>query len=383
MYRLLLGVSGGIAAYKVPDFVHAFIKRGGSVTVVLTDSSELFVSKLVLSTLSAKKVWSNEDFFSSSMPHISLIREHDVMAVIPCTANHLSFFSMGAANSLLSALFLSFQGKKILFPSMHHEMFNNPYVQNHLEKLQNFGTTVIYPEFGELACGDKGDGRLASIDIILDIMTMAGYSPLSALKGKRVLITAGGTQESIDDVRYISNRSTGMLGRAMAILCQLNGAAVTLLDTKGYNTEFLSKSLTCLSVQDMEKALLANIESQDILIMAAAISDFTTESFSSKLKREDTAFLKLKPTKDLLKLLIPFKENKLFVGFSLGNYTPQEIKKKCKDKGLDFIISNNVSAIGSLQRTASLWTDKSHCVDWVSCSVWNLAFNIIEAILPS
>ncbi|MCL2147233.1 MAG: bifunctional phosphopantothenoylcysteine decarboxylase/phosphopantothenate--cysteine ligase CoaBC [Synergistaceae bacterium] len=363
MSRILLGVTGGIAAYKAPEVTRAFIKEGHEVEIILTEAGEQFVSPLALATLLEKKIWRQSDFLSSGygwqIPHISLSRWADVLVIAPCTAETLSGLASGRAESLLSATALALPEYKpvVVFPAMNTNMLSNAATVENMRILNQRGIFVIDPDSGMLACGEEGRGRLPSPEDIIEETRRAVYikssEPHKLMLGKKVLITSGATQEYIDPVRFISNASSGKMGAALARTAWRRGAEVRVIlgahtasPVHGVNT------IDVISAYDMLIAVLENLEWADIIVKAAAVSDYRAENLSDeKIKREGNSVLSVNliQNPDIAFEIGKLKrDDQILVGFALETDNMIEnAVAKMKRKNMDRIILNGVRALGA------------------------------------
>jgi len=344
--RILIGITGGIAAYKVPEIIRRLQKKGAFATVVLTNSGAKFVSSLTLSTLTDQRIYT--ELFTPKLPHIELGREADIIVVIPATYDFIGKISSGYADDLLSTLIPAADKKTVFFPSMNVRMFKNRILQKNIATLKECGYTVIYPEEGELACGDVGLGRLPDYETTVAIIERElgdGY-----FEGKKVVVSAGGTEENIDPVRVISNRSSGRMGVEIGKAFWLRDAEVTLVAGR-VNVDipdYLNKRVV-KTVGGMYETLKKEIRNADILIMAAAVSDFTPQRPNrEKIKLKEEVTIKMKRGIDILKSLSKNKGDKIFVGFALEDKDlVKNGRKKLKEKGCDIIVANSINSIDS------------------------------------
>lgn len=342
---ILVGITGGIAAYKICELIRKFKKNGANVKVVATPNSLNFVTKLTLQNLSQNEVYVQEFDVKNWKPeHISLADEADVMVIAPATANTISKIAQGIADNLLTSIACAFSKKMIIAPAMNCNMWNNPIIQENISKLKSLGVEFLEPESGFLACGYIGKGRLCSIDKIYDsVVESLNYS--QKLKGKKVVVTAGGTIEDIDPVRYISNYSSGKMGYAIAKSARDMGAEVVLITTKSFEGPF--KIVNVKSAIDMQKALDDEFETSDIVIMAAAVADYRVKNYSEqKMKKtaEDNLTLELVKNPDILKGLCEKKTSQIVVGFCAESENLLEnAKEKIQKKGCDFLVANDIS----------------------------------------
>lgn len=342
---ILVGITGGIAAYKICELIRKFKKNGANVKVVATPNSLNFVTKLTLQNLSQNEVYVQEFDVQNWKPeHISLADEADVMVIAPATANTISKIAQGIADNLLTSIACAFSKKMVIAPAMNCNMWNNQIVQENISKLKSLGVEILEPESGFLACGYIGKGRLCSIDKIYDsVVESLNYS--HKLQGKKVVVTAGGTIEDIDPVRYISNYSSGKMGYAIAKSARDMGAEVILITTKPFEGPF--KIVNVKSAIDMQKAIDKEFETSDIIIMAAAVADYRVKNYSEqKMKKtaEDNLTLELVKNPDILKGLCEKKTSQIIVGFCAESENLLEnAKEKIQKKGCDFLVANDIS----------------------------------------
>lgn len=347
--KILLGVTGCIAAYKSCLIVRELIKRGAEVKVVLTPSAVEFITPLTLTTLSHNEVIVNtfprnqKDGTNLSTWHIDYALWADLMLLAPTTINTIAKISYGFADNALTTLVTALRSPLIIAPAADVDMYNNPINQENLNKLETLGHYIIYPESGELASGLSGEGRLADINKIIDAveLILSGYS--KDLMGKKILVSAGPTYEDIDPVRFIGNRSSGKMGFAIAKAAYLRGADVTLVSGPSSQSIYPEiKMVKVRSATEMERAIKKEVDKNNLLIMSAAVSDFRpVKAASSKIKKEKgILYLKLELNPDILSS-IKTKKTKV-IGFALE--TENELsnaKKKLKEKNLDMIILNS------------------------------------------
>lgn len=352
--KVLLGISGGIAAYKTPNLVRAFVKQGAEVKVVMTESAKDFVTSLSLSTVSKNPVFStfkSEEEDGVWNNHVELGLWADFMIICPATANTLFKMANGNCDNLLTAVYLSCKSKIFFAPAMDLDMYKHMSTKKSIEKLQSYGNILIPPAVGELASGLSGEGRLPEPDEITDFI-INYYSKNLPLKNKNVLITAGPTIEEIDPVRFISNHSSGKMGFALAHEAAILGANVTLIS--GPTNQVLSANQVDLikikSADEMFEKTLSYFKNSDIVIMSAAVSDYMPAEFSQKKLKKDNKDLnvKFKKTRDILFELGKIKSKQFLVGFALEN--DKELinaKTKMKKKNLDLIVLNSLNDKGA------------------------------------
>ena len=345
--KVILGVTGCIGAYKSAVVLRLLQKEGFEVLPVMTRAAQQFITPLTLEKLSGHKVVS--DLFSDhtvQIEHISLARQSDLLVVAPATANILAKFAQGIADDFLSMLYLSTTTPVIIAPAMNVEMWHHPATQENLETLRQRGTEIVEPGSGYLACGEEGEGRLAEPEQILEAV-LNTFTRKKSLLNKRVLITAGPTIEALDPVRFISNRSSGKMGYALAREAHLRGAQVVLISGPTHLEPPEGVKLVGVrSAAEMAKAVFDHFPDSDVVVMAAAVSDFTPASVSSeKLKKENVEpVIQLEETVDILKELGQRKEGQYLVGFAAeSGPVREEARKKLQEKGLDLIVGNDIS----------------------------------------
>ncbi|MDR3255234.1 MAG: bifunctional phosphopantothenoylcysteine decarboxylase/phosphopantothenate--cysteine ligase CoaBC [Synergistaceae bacterium] len=348
--KILLGISGGIAAYKTAELVRAWVKSGCDVEIIMTETAAKLVSPLTLSTLSKRRVWRDADFTSDEngwrIPHITLSDWADVMVLAPCTANVLRMAASGDASTLLGATILACARPKIFFPAMNERMWANPATKKNARTLEEYGCVVVDPDSGDLACGTAGKGRLPSTDEILD-ETWAALCPTKDMEGKNFLITAGPTHEYIDPVRFISNPSSGRMGYALAAEARFRGARVVLVTGPSNERVPGVRAVKVTSARDMLKACLEEQAGADVIIKAAAVGDYRPKEYSTqKIKRADSPLvLELEQNPDIaLELSKRRLPGQILVGFAAETENVEENAiKKISSKGLDMVVANDVS----------------------------------------
>ncbi len=352
--KVVVAVTGSIAAYKSALIVRLLIKSGAEVKVVMTNSSHDFITPLTLSTLSKNPVYS--EFTSSKEAgtwnnHVELGLWADIMLVAPATANSLSKMASGESDNFLMAVYLSAKCPVYIAPAMDLDMYKHPSTKENIEKLVSYGNMIIYPGSGELASGLEGEGRLAEPEEIIDFI----HNDLRAkqpLFGKRMMVTAGPTHEALDPVRYLGNRSTGKMGFALAKKASELGATVTLI-AGPVSLSTPNPSITridVVSASEMFEAVKAEFNNQDIVVMAAAIADYTPLVFSQKKmkKKEGELNIELKRTQDILAYLGQNKQKQILVGFALEtNNEKENAQGKLERKNLDFIVLNSLNDKGA------------------------------------
>ena len=344
---ILVGITGGIAAYKICSLIRLYKKSGANVRVVVTPSALNFVTKLTLQTLSNNEVYVENFEIEEYKPgHISLCDEADIFVIAPATANTISKIANGICDNLLLSTACAFKKPFLLAPAMNTGMWENDFVQENITKLQAKGYHILNPDSGFLACGTNGTGRMVEIEDIYE-KTVEILSQKKNLTGKKVLITAGGTKEKIDPVRYITNCSSGKMGIALADCAYEMGADVTLISTFGVNKPY--KNIVTESAQEMEKAVKTNLLEQDCVIMAAAVADYRIKEYSEqKMKKtagvNDSLTLELVQNPDILKEISAMDSKAKIIGFCAESENLLEnAKEKIQKKGCDFLIANDIS----------------------------------------
>lgn len=348
--KILLGITGGIAAYKTPSLVRALIQQAAEVKVVMTPSSKDFVSPLTLSTLSKNPVLSTFTAEDSDNPvwndHVELGQWADLLLVAPATANTLSSMVHGRCNNLLLAVYLSAKCPVFIAPAMDLDMYAHPSTQENINTLKSFGNHVLPVGEGFLASGLEGKGRMLEPEEMVS-KVVSFFNPTLELKGKKVLITAGPTYEAIDPVRFIGNHSSGKMGYALAEVALKMGAAVTLIS--GPSSEKINhpslKLIKVVSAEEMLTAVQEFYDSTDIAIAAAAVADFKPKKIASnKLKKESgLAHISLVPTVDILSYMGEKKKKQKLIGFALETENELEhAKGKLSRKNLDGIVLNSL-----------------------------------------
>lgn len=350
--RILLGVTGGIAAYKAVDLTSRLKKEGAEVKVIMTDAAKEFVNPLTFQTMSGNVVH-NEMFnqlYNMDVEHISLAKWADLILVAPATANTISKIRYGIADNMLTTVLLARRCPLVLAPAMNTVMYDQSITQENMLELQKNGVLFLEPGEGLLACGDSGRGKMMEpADIIDEIKYILTPKDLLGIK---IAITAGPTKERFDPVRFISNHSSGKMGYALAEVARKRGADVTLIS--GPSNLEKPKGVTFVSVestQDMFDAVEAIFDSTDVLIKAAAPSDFRPASYTNeKIKKKDKSSLSidLVPNPDIAKHFGQRKENQIIVGFAAESHNLEEnARAKMKAKGFDLIVANNIIQEGA------------------------------------
>jgi len=350
--KILIGITGSIAAYKSIYLVRLLVKAGAEVKVILTPSAKDFVSSLTLSTLSKNPVLVDLFDEQSWANHVMLGRWADIMIIAPLSCNTLAKMASGQCDNLLMATYLSATCPVVTAPAMDEDMWHHPTTKENLKKLESFGNKIIPVEKGELASGLFGDGRMAEPEQIIEFLT-ANFFLTKPLTGKKALVTAGPTYEAIDPVRFIGNHSTGKMGLAIAKELEKRGADVTLI--LGPSTITASengiKLINVTSAEEMFNACVTIFETTDIAVMSAAVADYTpvTKASEKIKKKENTFTIELAKTKDILESLGQRKKaNQVLVGFALETKNEKEYAlDKLKRKNADWIVMNSLKDEGA------------------------------------
>lgn len=352
MKHVVMGVTGSIAAYKACDIISALRKSGVDVHVILTHAGAEIITPLTLETISGNRVV--KDMFDSDrhfeVEHISLAKLADLFLVAPATANFIGKMASGIADDMLTTTVMATTAPVMIAPAMNTNMYLDAATQANIETLKRRGCEFIAPATGHLACGDEGIGKLAAVeDIVRAVLDKLNVK--RDLEGKRVLVTAGPTREAIDPVRYITNRSSGKMGYAIAEAAAERGADVTLISGPvSLRTPSGVKRVDIVSSDELCDSVIERFPGCDILVMAAAPADFTPAEFSSeKIKKGgDNLTLNLRATRDILKTIAPLKSNQKVMGFAAETHNVENNAiEKLKRKKLDFIAANDVTAEGA------------------------------------
>ena len=350
---VVLGVSGGIAAYKACDVVSRLRKENIQVNVIMTKHATEFVSALTFQSISQNPVAVEmfEPVTNWDIEHISLAKKADIFLIAPATANVIGKIANGIADDMLSTTVMATKAPVVIAPAMNTNMYENPVTQANIQKLKDLGYIFIEPGYGRLACGDLGPGKLAEPDLIVENIKFL-LNKTDELKGKNVLVTAGPTQEAIDPVRYITNKSTGKMGYALAYQAALMGAKVTLV-TGPTNIEIpfgISEVIKIKSAGQMYEAVTSRFYEMDIVIKSAAVADYKPKNISdSKIKKSDSDLvLELDRNKDILFELGKLKTKQVLVGFAAEtDDLIANAQKKLAKKNLDFIVANDLKQEGA------------------------------------
>lgn len=348
--RVLLGVTGGISAYKAPTIASRLRKAGVDVTVVMTDAATKFITPLTMETMSGNRVIT--DMFSRDFPfeveHISLAKRSDLVLIAPATANFIGKVANGIADDMLSTTVMACKGIKVFAPAMNTGMLTDEHYLKNVETLRNSGAYFIESESGQLACGDVGSGRLPEPETIVEyVLKLLKVNP--DYEGKRVLVTAGATVETIDGVRYLSNFSSGKMGIAIADEAYLRGADVTLVCGRvSAPVPDYIKRIDVTSTEDMYNAVVDATKESDIIIKAAAPADYTPVRIADNKIKSESFVLELKKTPDIAKAVGKIKGDRILVVFSAETENLLEnAKGKLISKNADLVVANDVTQVGA------------------------------------
>lgn len=350
---VILGVTGGIAAYKAANLASMIKKQHADVHVIMTKNAGQFISPITFETLTGNKCLTDtfDRNFQFNVEHVELAKRADAAIVAPATANMIAKLAHGLADDMLTTTLLACQCPKLAAPAMNTRMYENPVTQDNLSTLKKYGWKVIEPAVGHLACGDTGRGKFPEETLILEYLLQAAAFPKD-LEGKKILITAGPTQEAVDPVRYITNHSTGKMGYALARMAMLRGARVTLVTGPTALTPppFVTV-IPVKSARELFEAVTSRSEQQDIIIKAAAVADYRPAVISDEKvkKKEGELTLELERTEDTLQFLGDHKrEGQLLCGFAMETSDMEKkARKKLEKKNLDMIAANNVKVAGA------------------------------------
>jgi len=385
--KILFGVTSSIAIYKSLDIISQLRKKGHEIQVILTKNALKMVSVIPFHSLSANIVAYEEFGEKDYIPHISMTDWADVMVIAPATANIIGKMANGIADDLLSTSFLAFNKKILVAPAMNVKMYSHPLVQKNIQTLKGIGVQFVEPAEGMLACGYEGKGKLAPVDEIVASIENLNSTEPKILKGKKVLVTSGGTVEDIDPVRYITNRSSGRMGFAFAQKAREMGADVTLVYANvSQEPPCCERLIKVRSADEMLRAVSDNIAQADILIMAAAVADFKPAVLSEiKIKKEngDEFHLDLIKNPDILKTIAPSKKrNQIFIGFALEtDHLMENAQKKLKAKNLDLIIANSPENFDSKEGNIKVLYPNGKIKEYCNLTKNQIAHEILSRII--
>lgn len=350
---ILLGVTGGIAAYKMANVASSLVKMGFNVHVIMTENATNFITPTTFETLTSNKCITDtfDRNFQFEVEHISLAKKADVVLIAPATANVIGKMANGIADDMLTTTLLACKCPKIVAPAMNTNMYENPIVRDNIAKLMMYGFKIIPADSGRLACGDTGKGKLPDESVLIEYI-MRELCPKKDLMGKNILVTAGPTREALDPVRYITNHSTGKMGYAIARAAAFRGANVTLVSGPvNIDKPLFVNTVNVTSAKDMFNAVKDNYESQHIIIKAAAVADYTPSTVAdNKIKKSDSDMsISLDRTDDILKFLGENKKDNQFIcGFSMETENLIENSRgKLERKNADMIVANSLRTEGA------------------------------------
>lgn len=350
---ILLGVTGGIAAYKSASLASLLVKAGAEVRVIMTENAKNFITPITFETLTGHKCITDtfDRNFEFSVEHVSLAQKADAIMIAPATANVIAKLAHGLADDMLTTTVLASKAPKIIAPAMNTGMYENPVTQDNLALLQKYGMEVVTPASGRLACGDVGAGKMPEPETLIEYI----YKVCACKKdmtGMKVLVTAGPTQEALDPVRYLTNHSSGKMGYHIAKICMLRGAEVTLVSGKtALTAPMFVHTIPVTSAKDMFDAVTSHAPEMDLIIKAAAVADYRPSHIADeKVKKSDAELaIPLERTDDILKYLGEHKRPGQFLcGFSMETENMLEnSQKKLQKKNLDMIVANNLKVAGA------------------------------------
>ena len=388
---VVIGVTGGIAVYKALDVISALRKKDIEVHVIMTESASKFVNPLTFQSISQNMVVT--DMFAEpkawEIQHISLAQKADLMLIAPATANVIGKISNGIADDMLSTTVMATKAKVLIAPAMNTNMYQNPIVQNNISKLKDFGYKFIEPASGRLACGDIGIGKLADVNTIVERVIEELEDKEQDLLGKKVLVSAGPTIAPIDPVRYITNRSTGKMGYAIAKEARDRGAEVILVS--GPTNLEPPKNVKIINIktnEEMRKEILQNFKWADIVIKSAAVADYKPKEYSKEKIKKGEGDLNICLTRDndILKFLGEIKTHQVLVGFAAeSNNVLENAERKLKNKNLDFIVANDITSsdtgFGSEDNKVVILSKNNEKLELEKMSKKEVASNIFDMIL--
>src|SRR6266536_2611443 len=392
--RVALGVSGGIAAYKAAEIVRLLQERGIRVQVIMTEAAQEFIKPLTFAALSAEKVitgmfagsGTEEPNIDSAVEHIAVAQAIDALLVAPATADVLAKFAQGIANDFLTTLYLATTAPVVVAPAMNVNMWNHPATQANLDALRKRGVRIVEPGEGYLACGMSGPGRLAENEAVVTA-TLEALGASQDLAGETVLITAGPTREKIDPVRYLTNRSSGRMGYALAEAALRRGARVLLVSGRtAVKPPSLAEVTWVESAGEMQEAVLRLLPEASIVIKAAAVADYTvSHPPDQKIKRVGPMTLELEPTTDILAEISRRKTSQIVIGFAAETQNVVEnARKKLVSKSLDAIVVNDVSREGIVfdsERNAVTILTESDTINVPETTKWEVAQRVLDEVV--
>lgn len=389
---IILGVTGSIAAYKIASLASMLVKLEADVHVIMTKNAANFITPITFESLTGNKclIDTFDRNFKHQVEHVSLAKKADVCCIAPASANVIGKMANGVADDMLTTTVLACKCKKIVAPAMNTNMYTNPIVMDNMDKLKHYGFEVIKADSGYLACGDTGEGKMPSPEVLLEyILKELAYQ--KDMIGKRVLVTAGPTRERIDPVRFISNHSTGTMGYAIAKNCMLRGANVLLVTGKtNLEVPLFVQSIEVENAKEMFEAVVAHYKDSDIIVKCAAVADYSPVKVSEhkiKKNKEDMQ-IELEKTTDILKYLGENRsKNQYICGFSMETENMIEnSKEKRKKKNIDMIVANNLkddgAGFGTNTNKVTMITEND-CISLPIMSKNEVAEKIVDEILKN
>lgn len=349
---VLLGVTGGIAAYKMPNVARMLKKMHCNVHVLMTQNATNFITATTFETLTGNKclIDTFDRNFEFSVEHVALAKQADLVLIAPATANVIGKIANGIADDMLTTTVMACTCKTLIAPAMNHNMYENPIVQDNLEKLKRFSYEIIPPVTGMLANGDIGNGKMPSEETLVEYVVRELAKPKD-MAGMKVLVTAGPTQEAIDPVRYLTNHSTGKMGYALAKMAMLRGADVTLVTgPTAFEPPMFVQVEPIVTAREMYEKVTGAAKEQDVIIKAAAVADYRPATVATEKvkKKEGAAKIELERTDDILAALGAQKGNTILCGFSMETeHMLENSRAKLKKKNLDLIVANNLKVEGA------------------------------------
>ena len=349
---VLLGVTGGIAAYKMPNVARMLKKMHCNVHVLMTQNATNFITATTFETLTGNKclIDTFDRNFEFSVEHVALAKQADLVLIAPATANVIGKIANGIADDMLTTTVMACTCKTLIAPAMNHNMYENPIVQDNLEKLKRFSYEIIPPVTGMLANGDIGNGKMPSEETLVEYVVRELAKPKD-MAGMKVLVTAGPTQEAIDPVRYLTNHSTGKMGYALAKMAMLRGADVTLVTgPTALEPPMFVQVEPIVTAKEMYEKVTGAAKEQDVIIKAAAVADYRPATVATEKvkKKEGAAKIELERTDDILAALGARKGNTILCGFSMETeHMLENSRAKLKKKNLDLIVANNLKVEGA------------------------------------
>lgn len=347
---IVLGVTGSIAAYKIANLASMLVKQHATVHVIMTRNACNFITPTTFETLTGNKclVDTFDRNFEFQVEHVALAKRADLFLVAPATANIIGKLAAGICDDMLTTTIFATRAPRLISPAMNTAMWENPILQDNLHRLEQYGYHIIQPAAGRLACGDTGSGKMPSEDVLMENILLFAAKEHD-MKGRRVLITAGPTQESIDPVRFITNHSSGKMGYALAKMARLRGASVTLVSGPVSIKAFGDIDVVpVVSAADMYEAVTSRSKDNDIIIMCSAVADYTPSTYSDQKtkKKDEDMFIPLTRTQDILKYLGEHKhDGQKLIGFSMETENLIEnSRQKLQKKNADLICANSISS---------------------------------------